>query len=171
MLQTLLWISRLEKTFGKNSSKSGQKYFAKCASYTSNYIESKSASINLFFPIYYLVHQMQHPFLKLWILIVFPRKKSVLMKIVFLYKERQLYQLFFYHCFHSQTEVRFEQIKFYVTNSGFVDTRLVFSIWRISYLSNNLIFLFCLFQKNEWKSLACRFHAGFCIPKLPRMFV
>ena len=46
MLQTLLWISRLEKTFGKNSSKSGQKYFAKCASYTSNYIESKSASIN-----------------------------------------------------------------------------------------------------------------------------
>ena len=57
MLQTLLWISRLEKTFGKNSSKSGQKYFAKCASYTSNYIESKSASIN-FFSIYYLVHQI-----------------------------------------------------------------------------------------------------------------
>ena len=46
LLCSKLKISRLEKTFGKNSSKSGQKYFAKCATYTTNYIESKSASIN-----------------------------------------------------------------------------------------------------------------------------
>ena len=39
LLCSKLKISRLEKTFGKKSSKSGQKYFAICASYITNHIE------------------------------------------------------------------------------------------------------------------------------------
>ena len=155
MLQTLLWISRLEKTFGKNSSKSGQKYFAKCASYTSNYIESKSASINLFFPIYYLVHQIHSWNYESWL--YFHEKKvcwcSNTWKLSFSIEIDSYINFFFYHCFHSQTEARFEQVKFYVTNSGFVDTRLVFSIWRISYYLSNNLFVFVLFISEKWMKI------------------
>ena len=135
MLQTLLWISRLEKTFGKNSSKSGQKYFAKCASYTSNYIESKSASIkNIFFPIYYLVHQMQN--LQSWNYeswSYFHRWFSNTWKLAF---SISCIIIFVCHYLDSRTKNRFEQIK---TNIKFCVIKFWIKRYKIGFSSGEQV--------------------------------